>query len=217
MVTISGIAAAFRGLRHRFMNRLRSRYTRALEDEVARLRAENHALVNSILGVAGIPPIRLVSAGAVAGRGAVRSGGVTPAGAGAARPKTGPTRMPNGSGVGEQKHPVGAGLPRLLRPDDSVGNTRPGEAEASPLHTKIPGSPAPFGKRGFCDLRGTDRTPSVAQASACADAVAPLRKRSWQQIGRVREIEDARAARRERESNTETFPTPSRIVIRGDS
>lgn len=34
-----------------------SRYTRMLESEVARLRAENRALLNSILGVAGIPPI----------------------------------------------------------------------------------------------------------------------------------------------------------------
>jgi hypothetical protein len=34
-----------------------TRYTRALEGEVARLRAENRALLNSILGIAGIPPV----------------------------------------------------------------------------------------------------------------------------------------------------------------
>jgi hypothetical protein len=34
-----------------------TRYTRALEGEVVRLRAENRALLNSILGVAGVPPI----------------------------------------------------------------------------------------------------------------------------------------------------------------
>jgi hypothetical protein len=34
-----------------------SRYTRALEEEVARLRAENRALVNSLLGTAGVPPL----------------------------------------------------------------------------------------------------------------------------------------------------------------
>src|ERR1700677_517238 len=33
-----------------------TRYTRALEAEVARLRAENRALLNSILGIAGVPP-----------------------------------------------------------------------------------------------------------------------------------------------------------------
>jgi hypothetical protein len=44
--------------------RWKSRYTRALESEVAQLRAEyarvreeNRALLNSILGIAGIPPI----------------------------------------------------------------------------------------------------------------------------------------------------------------
>ena len=36
-----------------------NRYTRALEEEVARLRAENRALVNSLLGTAGFPPISL--------------------------------------------------------------------------------------------------------------------------------------------------------------
>jgi hypothetical protein len=40
-------------------------YTRALEREVARLRAENRALLNSILGIAGVPPI-VVSADDVA-------------------------------------------------------------------------------------------------------------------------------------------------------
>lgn len=34
-----------------------TRYTRSLEEEVARLRAENRALLNSILGIAGVPPV----------------------------------------------------------------------------------------------------------------------------------------------------------------
>lgn len=38
-----------------------TRYTRLLEAEVARLRAENRALLNSILGIAGIPPIPVVT------------------------------------------------------------------------------------------------------------------------------------------------------------
>ncbi len=37
-------------------------YTRALEREVARLRAENRALLNSILGIAGVPPIVVTAA-----------------------------------------------------------------------------------------------------------------------------------------------------------
>jgi hypothetical protein len=35
----------------------RSRYVLLLEEEVARLRAENRALVNSLLGTAGFPPV----------------------------------------------------------------------------------------------------------------------------------------------------------------
>jgi hypothetical protein len=35
----------------------KTRYTQALEAEVARLRAENRAMLNSILGIAGVPPI----------------------------------------------------------------------------------------------------------------------------------------------------------------
>lgn len=37
--------------------RLRSRYVHMLEEEVVRLRGENRALVNSLLGTAGFPPI----------------------------------------------------------------------------------------------------------------------------------------------------------------
>ncbi|HTU34261.1 MAG TPA: hypothetical protein VMF66_10705 [Candidatus Acidoferrum sp.] len=38
-----------------------TRYTRSLEAEVARLRVENRALLNSILGVAGIPPVTVLT------------------------------------------------------------------------------------------------------------------------------------------------------------
>lgn len=57
-----------------------TRYTRALEAEVARqgaeiarLRAENRALLNSILGIAGIPPIPVERPEAVRGPGAASS------------------------------------------------------------------------------------------------------------------------------------------------
>jgi hypothetical protein len=40
-----------------FHNLLRSKYVRLLETEVARLRAENRALTNSLLGTAGFPPM----------------------------------------------------------------------------------------------------------------------------------------------------------------
>jgi len=38
-----------------------TRYTRVLEAEVARLRAENRALLNSILGIAGVPPVTVAA------------------------------------------------------------------------------------------------------------------------------------------------------------
>ena len=41
----------------RLRQSLRGRYVRLLEAEVARLRAENRALLNSVLGTAGVPPI----------------------------------------------------------------------------------------------------------------------------------------------------------------
>jgi hypothetical protein len=36
---------------------LQSSYVRLLEEEVSRLRAENRALLNSLLGTAGFPPV----------------------------------------------------------------------------------------------------------------------------------------------------------------
>jgi hypothetical protein len=36
---------------------METQYTHALEAEIARLRAENRAMLNSILGIAGVPPI----------------------------------------------------------------------------------------------------------------------------------------------------------------
>ncbi len=131
--------------------RVRTRYTRALEKEVARLRAENRALVNSILGVAGIPSMRMAAAG------------------------NGPQHLSQLARA--QPALVGAALGSPGR-----GKPRPYECEATNSETSA--------------------------------HTTPLRKRSWQQIERAREIEDARAARRERETDTETFPTPRNIVPR---
>lgn len=44
-------------VRDALRNLTATRYTRSLEAEIARLRAENRALLNSILGIAGVPPI----------------------------------------------------------------------------------------------------------------------------------------------------------------
>jgi hypothetical protein len=47
----------WRSLMTGLVRRLRGRYVSLLEEETARLRAENRALVNSLLGTAGFPPI----------------------------------------------------------------------------------------------------------------------------------------------------------------
>jgi hypothetical protein len=43
-------------------NWIRGRYVRLLEEEVSRLRAENRALMNSLLGTAGFPPVEFPEA-----------------------------------------------------------------------------------------------------------------------------------------------------------
>ena len=130
-----------------------------LEEEIVRLREENRALVNSILGLAGIPPMRVAS--------------------------------------GAQ---ISAGVSRVA----SVGATLP-------LRQAARGGGPGLGSPG----RDMPRPCNDAIASAEANSeVVPLRRRSWQQLGRVREIEDARAARHERESDVETFPAPRNVVPR---
>jgi hypothetical protein len=49
----------WQGLMTWLARHLHSRYVRLLEEETTRLRAENRALVNSLLGTAGFPPIAL--------------------------------------------------------------------------------------------------------------------------------------------------------------
>lgn len=47
----------------RFLREIvRSKYVRSLEEDVERLRAENRALMNSLLGTAGFPPVEFPEA-----------------------------------------------------------------------------------------------------------------------------------------------------------
>jgi hypothetical protein len=77
-----------------------TRYTRALEIEVARLRAENRALLNSILGIAGMPPIP-VNAGELAGDAVAGELGMPPQASQDAKPsgKTAHSRKATGAQV----------------------------------------------------------------------------------------------------------------------
>jgi len=105
-----------------------TKYTRALEMDLARLRAENRALLNSILGIAGVPPI------------VVADNDVSPA-AGLKAPASQPAANANG-----------------LRPPARKGSGTPGN-----------------GLVAVADKKG-----------------APMRRRSWQQIYRMLEINSAR-------------------------
>ena len=131
----------------RIANYFRAGRTRLLEQEIARLREENRALVNSILGIAGIPPMRIAR------------------------------RQMHAAATDERETAAGA----------TIG----------------------FGERD--EPRSADRADASGDANS---QVVPLRRRSWQQLGRAREIEDARAVRRERETDKENFPAPRNIVSR---
>jgi hypothetical protein len=54
---MKGQMKTFQEMVERMANALRGRYVHALEEESARLRAENRALLNSLLGTAGIAPL----------------------------------------------------------------------------------------------------------------------------------------------------------------
>lgn len=144
MKGVSGALLNVRSVWRKVAVRLRGSYARALEEEVARLRAENRALVNSILGLAGIPPMHVMEPGGL--------------------------RLKAGK--------AGA--------DRSVAS-----------------------KRQNCDFETLKARPVNEEKS-----LMPLRRRSWQQIGRALEMEDALAERREREADADTFPTPRNIVPR---
>ena len=103
---------------------IRANYTSALERDVARLRAENRALLNSILGIAGVPPIVVAAddpaASAVVGFGAektssdslpghaVENGGRT-----AARVEN--ASVASASAIG-QREPIGRGMKSVATP-----------------------------------------------------------------------------------------------------
>jgi|GEM_PF-779734 len=56
------IGCRFQMMMERIRELLRGPYVRLLEEEVARLRAENRALMNSLLGTAGFPPVEFPEA-----------------------------------------------------------------------------------------------------------------------------------------------------------
>jgi hypothetical protein len=106
------------------------RYTELLEREVGRLRAENRALLNSILGIAGVPPL--------------------------------PIEVP----------------PEEVESEKFVGGIRRADVRSG-------------GNRESSNGHASSPQP-VSGHSVNGQGALPLRRRSWQQINRMLEIESAR-------------------------
>lgn len=138
-----------------------TRYTQALEAQLARLQAENvrlrqenRALLNSILGITGIPPVSVATPNA----------GVSGTTSSAENPRTYPTLQsgPEAPASGPVSPSNDADSEKQ---SDSIAETQPRpRARANPEAAR--------GK-------------NVTQ-------VAPMRRRSWQQINRTLELEAAR-------------------------
>jgi hypothetical protein len=127
----------------------KSRYTRSLEEDVARLRNENRALINSILSISGLPPLRLDAEIARENHRAeieVK-----------ARRRTAPA-------VSAATAPAGRD-----GPDTSIGPVPVMSGAGADC-----GSPSPVPSQG-----------SMLPAN-------PHRRRSWQQINRILEMEETR-------------------------
>jgi hypothetical protein len=148
----------------RLLRVMRTPYTRSLEGEVSRLRAENRALLNSILGIAGLPPMRLetklarehrrdsLRAGSSPGGNTLPRAGASPRGGTLLRASSNPS--------------TGAGIP----------------------------APAVAAK-GDSATRVSANAAGTAHISAEQGIVLPVnatRRRSWQQINRILEIEESR-------------------------
>jgi hypothetical protein len=123
----------------RLLRMLRTPYTRSLEDEIARLRIENRALLNSILGIAGMPPL-----------------------------------------------PLETKIARERR-RASTATTKAGTAA-------LGGDVAAASSvKSASDARSTISAPQTPAGQGIALPVnAPTRRRSWQQINRILEIEESR-------------------------
>jgi hypothetical protein len=154
--------------------------------EIARLRAENRALLNSILGIAGVPPLPATEADLAAAQASSYSG-------------TGP--------AGRRDRENDACAPSLSRNPSDLGsgvalhqmNAR-GQAEASPTEDSSDTPAAGFCTAGVSPAPLLSVSPSPAarpttrlqpRTRPTPHVAAPTRRRSWPQIHRLLEFESA--------------------------
>jgi len=156
---------------HQIWRRITStHYTRALETELTRqrakivlLRAENRALLNSILGIAGIPPIPIGLPG---------------------RPPSVPADEPGSSGT--TFTPLSPAVGHSESPTHSSGGDESLSAPTSSSPQTAAQSDSSSRKSGT--RNGSPLSPS----STGTRLAAPIRRRSWHQINRMLELESSR-------------------------
>jgi len=156
-----------------------------LRAEIVRLRAENRALLNSILGIAGVPPLPV-------DRGAFVEPQLYPErdceGVEAGVP--GRWQGEPGRSVGAQHAaPVGTNPRAVILSEAKNLSSHSGETPGEILRADTSGPQ----DDERCNGRPLRRTaPRQSHSAAMKTIAVPMRRRSWQQINRMLEFESAR-------------------------
>jgi hypothetical protein len=171
-----------------------ARHVRGLESQILLLRAENRALLNSVLGIAGIPPIMVTDPAEFPGGG--REAKQIPRTASRApekREKSNSVRDDSSRDDGCRQD----GTASLQT--DSVENAshRIGAPNGSALPSLVAGSACPAGRHSVDSPSLTTSAVPLGRQNQARGAnagriVAPMRRRSWHQIYRMLELESVR-------------------------
>jgi len=153
-----------------------ARRVHGLESQILLLRAENRALLNSVLGIAGIPPIMVAEAPKLFAPGASQIS-----------PPIESMAATSGSDVPKACVAEGdvPGMRDAATPQIDGAGSPPGE-DIAPRRGASPSMIA--GHSGAVPLRGQKR----ARGADPGRIVTPMRRRSWHQIYRMLELESTR-------------------------
>jgi hypothetical protein len=159
-----------------------ARRAHALESQILLLRAENRALLNSVLGIAGIPPIIVTNPAELPY--ATATPREVNASAAPGSPVGAQHAVPGADTWHDDAHP--ANVPGAALPPSNEEHDPPGETSA-PNSAALPSTIA--GHSGAMPLRKQHRNAAAANDGRI---VAPMRRRSWHQIYRTLELESSR-------------------------
>ena len=165
--------------------------------EIARLRAENRALLNSILGIAGVPPLPATEADLAAVQSSLRAASISSVGARHAVPERATsTHVPSvhNRATAGSASPAAALANGTIQPSSIAGH-----GSAVPLVTDTPAadfrtagvSPAPLPLVAKQARGAPVANHSRSRANQTQHVAAPTRRRSWPQIHRLLEFESA--------------------------